>query len=53
MVTEGEVERPYVAMTRDDSAEFAKWIEAVSAHIKKQNSLLCFYRKDLKEEICR
>jgi hypothetical protein len=43
---------PYVALERDKAADLSNWLESIHAFIKKQNNMLCFYRKDLKEKAC-
>ncbi|ADM79910.1 PseT.2 conserved hypothetical protein [Aeromonas phage phiAS5] len=44
--------KPYVAMSYDDSVRYRIWLERVFGYVKKQNEVICHYRKDLKEPKC-
>lgn len=52
VIEEDGQEIPYVAMHRNDSGNFAIWMEELKAYIKKLNSILCFYRSDIDEPMC-
>ena len=46
-------EKVYVALGYNDSIEFRKLLEDMKRYIVESNHLLCYYRKDLKEDICK
>jgi len=52
VVDEGGVPTSYIALTRQDAAKFATWMEQILTFIKKEQDLLCYYRKDQNEPIC-
>ena len=43
---------PYKAISHNDSIDFSVWIKERNAYDKKIKEVLCFYRKDLKEDFC-
>ena len=42
----------YVALEYNKFLEFSEYLEDVYSYIKTQNTMLCFYRTDLKELKC-
>lgn len=42
-----------VQMTYDESVRYRVWLEQVKSYIDNQNLVLCHYRVDLNEPICK
>lgn len=47
-----EGEKVYVGLEYDQSVEFRVFLEDVKRYMKESNSMICFYREDLKESRC-
>lgn len=44
---------PFVGLSYTESIENRLWLERLLAYISKQNAIICSYRKELNEEICK
>ncbi|WCZ66330.1 hypothetical protein [Yersinia phage MHG19] len=42
----------YMALPYGESQEFRIWLEDVKRYVKDQKGMICYYRKDLREEKC-
>lgn len=47
-----EGDKVYVGLEYDQSVEFRVFLEDVKRYMKESNSVICFYREDLKESRC-
>lgn len=43
----------YIALNYNDSLEMRKLLEDMKRYIKESNNIMCYYRKDLKEDFCK
>ncbi|QQG32245.1 o-spanin [Citrobacter phage CkP1] len=44
--------KAWVGMPFEESQEFRIWLNDVSRYVKDANGMICYYRKDLKEQRC-
>ena len=44
---------PYKAISHNDSLDFTAWMVKAEAYNEKMKEVVCFYRKDLKEDFCK
>ena len=42
----------YMALPYGESQEFRIWLEDIKRYVQDQNGMICYYRKDLREEKC-
>lgn len=45
-------DKVYVGLEYAESLEFRIFLEDVKRYVKESNSMICFYREDLKEKRC-
>lgn len=45
-------DKPYVALTFDDSLVFRQYLEDILRYIRESNDLLCYYREGNGDPIC-
>lgn len=45
-------DKPYVALTFDDSLKFRQYLEDILRYIRDSNEVICYYREGQDDDIC-